>query len=96
MKTIILLLGLTLCSGCVISRPVAIRWSTGTNGIITRERLSLTTIAWWPATSSIEKQTALAGKVLSLGQMQADLATGGTNVVAALHEIDNIISHIPK
>lgn len=96
MKALPLISSLVLCAGCVISRPFATETITGTNGVITVKTLKLTTLAIWPATSTVEKQSALIGGVMRLGQTGADLQTGGTNVVEALKAIDSIISKIPK
>ena len=95
MKTLLSLLILALLSSaCVVSRPLAIETTVGTNGVQVTRRLSLTTVAIWPATTTVEKQRASLGKTLSLGQVNLSEDTGGTNVVEALRAIDSILGKV--
>jgi len=69
-----------------------------TNGlIVTERRLTMRSYVVWPASSSLETQRASLGKTLSVGTAGLGQEGGGTNVVAALREINSILDKLsPK
>ena len=96
MKTILLLF--VLCSGCAYNRPALYERTFDTNGlIVTERRLTMRSYVVWPASSSLETQRASLGKTLSVGTAGLGQEGGGTNVVAALREINSILDKLsPK
>ena len=72
-------------------RPELTTETRTTNGVVTTQRLSVSTWALWPATTEIAKQKASVGKTLSLGVEGLREESGGTNVVGALRELRELI-----
>lgn len=86
-------------SGCSVARPYAHEriTTTDTNGVVTvnDRTMKTTTASLWPSKSEIEKQTVSAGRSWRIGQEGIDVeTTGGTNGVAALREINSILSKV--
>lgn len=94
--TALLVVGLgLLVGGCSINNPKFYSETRGTNGVVEIRRLSVPTMALWPATTDLAKQKAgLSTKTFSLGTdgLQAD--GGGTNMVEALRSLDSILGKI--
>lgn len=60
-------------------------------------KTSSTIFAIWPATSTVEKANANQTKTTQrIGVAGVDADGGGTNGVAALHELSIILSNLPK
>lgn len=91
------LIPLVLGTGCAINRPsLTETTSTARDGTVTFVRkLTVRSYVIWPATSSLDRQTASLGKTLTVGTHGMDQESGGTNVVQALHEISTIVQAIP-
>lgn len=96
MKALALLfpVALALGCGCALNRPFLTETTTGTNGVTTTRTLKVTTLALWPATTTLERQKATLGKTLGLGTEGLKEDGGGTNVVEALRAIDSILGRI--
>ncbi len=94
MKPSIIFLLPLLAAGCVVARPYARETTVGTNGAVVTRELRLTTFAIWPGTITVEKQRASIGKTLSLGAINLDADSGGTNMIEALKYIDSILGKI--
>lgn len=97
MKKLLCLSALTLAiAGCAVHRPLLLTETQGTNGVVTKQRLSMATWALWPATTEIAKQKASVGKTLSLGVEGLREDGGGTNMTEALKHLDSILGKISK
>lgn len=84
-----------LLTGCTINNPKFYSETRSTNGTVEIRRLSIPTVALWPATTDLAKQKAgLSAKSFSLGTEGLREETGSTNVVEALRSIDSILSRI--
>lgn len=86
-------------TGCSVARPYAHErvTTTDTNGVVTvtDRTMKTTTASLWPSKSEIERQTVSAGRSWRIGQEGIDVeTTGGTNGVAALREINSILSKV--
>ena len=84
---------LVLC-GCAVNRVTLRTEETGTNGVTTVRITRSSTWALWPATSDLHKQRVTNLRGHGVGTEELHQETGGTNVVAALHALDSILSKI--
>jgi hypothetical protein len=91
-----LLFGLValLGTGCAVTWPRVSVEETGTNGVVTKKKISLPAFVVWPGTQTLEKQRGSIGKTLSAGFSDAAQEGGGTNVVEALRALDSILGKI--
>jgi hypothetical protein len=89
-----LVVGLVGCVGCAWNRPLYTERTTGTNGTVTVKKLSVATLAIWPATTSLEKQRVSIGKTMTVGTSGLSEDGGGTNMVDALKAIDSILGKL--
>ena len=98
MKTIIALAALIALTGCALNRPYITEetTTTQTNGVASTSKrlLKLTSFAMWPAETDVSKQKASAGKTLSTGVEEIRASGGGTNVVATLRELKEIMQMV--
>ncbi len=94
MKTILTILLCSIAVGCAINRPVITETVTGTNGVTTTRTLKVTSMAVWPATTSLERQKVTIGKTLSVGTDGLTQEGGGTNVVETLRALDSILGKV--
>jgi hypothetical protein len=58
--------------------------------------LEIKTPVWalWPATTELSKQKATAGKTLALGTETLREDSGGTNVVEALKQLNDLLGKL--
>lgn len=96
MKKLLCLSLLIASGGCAVHRPLLLTETQGTNGVVTKQRLSMATWALWPATTEIARQKASVGKTLSLGVEGLREDGGGTNMTDALKYLDSILGKISK
>lgn len=98
MKIFNLVVLVVLC-GCAYNRPVLKETVTvsvinGNTNVITERLLTMRSYVLWPATSALDKQKASMGKTLSAGTEGLGQESGGTNVVAALHELNTFLQTV--
>lgn len=77
--------------GCAVYRPTLKTETTGVDGSVTVQSISIPTFVVWPATSEIAKQKASVGKTLSLGVDGLKEDGGGTNMVGALRGLRDLV-----
>ena len=78
-----------------MNNPKFISETHSTNGVVEIRRLSVPTIAIWPATSEMAKQKAsLSQKTFTLGTEGLKEEGGGTNMVEALKMLDSILGKV--
>ena len=98
MKTTLAIAIVALLSGCALNRPFITEkvTTTGKDGTVTttERTLKVTTLAAWPASTEVTKQTANAGKTLSTGAAGIHEDGGGTNVVETLRALDSILGKV--
>ena len=81
-------------TGCAVNRPEFIERTTGTNGVTSERRLTVSTWSLWPASTDLAKQKANLGRTFTLGTSELGQDSGGTNVVDALREINGILGKL--
>lgn len=74
-------------TGCSINNPKFVREIHHTNGVVEIERMSVPSIAAWPATVDLAKQRASLGKTFTLGTDGLREETGSTNVSETIREM---------
>lgn len=98
MKSSALLIAILCLCGCALNRPYITEetTTTQTNGVANTSKrlLKLTSFAVWPAETDVSKQKASAGKTLSTGVEELRASGGGTNAVAALREVKEILQTV--
>lgn len=93
--TLLAIAAAVLLTGCSINNPKFYSETRSTNGTVEIRRLSIPTMALWPATTDLAKQKAgLTAKSFSLGTEGLREETGSTNVVEALRALDSILGRI--
>lgn len=91
MKTLALVLGSLLLSGCALNHPKFTLETTTKDGTTEKRTLSINTFALWPATTDLAKQKAsLTSKTFSLGTEGLKEDGGGTNVVEFIKELNKL------
>ena len=80
--------------GCAVNRPEFVERTTGTNGVTSERRLTVSTWSLWPASTDLAKQKASLGKTFTLGTSDLGQDGGGTNVVETLRALDSILGKI--
>lgn len=86
-----LVVAMALLAGCAWNRPLYTETSTTTNGTVTVKRLSVATIAIWPATTSLEKQRVSIGKTMSVGTTALSEDSGSTNIAVTLEALTKLL-----
>ncbi len=96
MKTTLAALALLLCAGCAFYRPSLHSEVRATNGVVTVLELKTPIWALWPATTELSKQKATVGKTLALGTEGLREEGGGTNMVEALKQINELLGKLAR
>jgi hypothetical protein len=94
MKNLAMLVMLSLLSGCALYRPYLRSETSSTNGVVTVLEIKTPVWALWPATTELSKQKATAGKTLALGTETLREDSGGTNVVEALKQLNDLLGKL--
>jgi hypothetical protein len=81
-------------AGCAVNRPEFLERTTGTNGVTSERRLTVSTWSLWPASTDLAKQKASLGKTFTLGTSELGQDSGGTNVVETLRALDSILGKV--
>ena len=94
MKKLLTVIGIgiiTLGTGCAFNK-VESSSTQGTNITTIKVR----TYAFWPATSTLDKQKISAGKTLSVGTEGLVQEGGGTNIANTISALTDLIKALPK